>query len=67
MLGFAMWTGAYAMVGFEIVRLYVRMKKQESKTAFEPEPVEDTTGQVRRLRAKRPCHVDLTETDLRKW
>ena len=65
MLGFAMWTGAYAMVGFEIVRLYVRMKKQESNTAFEPEHVEEDVRPVRRLRAKKPGHIDLTETDLR--
>lgn len=67
MLGFAMWTGAYMLIGAEAVRIFLRMQEQNSETAFEPEPVEDTTGQVRRLRAKRPCHVDLTETDLRKW
>ena len=69
MVGFILWTWAYAMVGIEIVFTFLRMKAQEEETAYEPEPVEDTTGQVRRLMAKRPGrpgHVDLTETDLRK-
>ena len=66
MLGFIMWTGAYAAMGLEIVRIFERIFAQDRRTAFEPEQVEDTTGQVRRLRAKRPGHIDLTETDLRK-
>ena len=66
MLGFAMWTGAYMLIGAEAVRIFLRMQEQNSETAFEPEQDEDTTVQVRRLRAKRPGHIDLTETDLRK-
>lgn len=66
MLGFLMWTGAYAMLGAEVVRIFRRMQEQEIQTAFEPEPADDSAGQVRRLRAKRPGHIDLTETDLRK-
>lgn len=66
MLGFAMWTGAYMLIGAEAVRIFLRMQEQNSETAFEPEQDDDTTVQVRRLRAKRPGHIDLTETDLRK-
>lgn len=66
MLGFAMWTGAYLLIGAEAVRIFLRMQEQNSETAFEPEQDDDTTVQVRRLRAKRPGHIDLTETDLRK-
>lgn len=66
MLGFAMWTGAYMLIGAEAVRIFLRMQDQNSETAFEPEQADDTTVQVRRLRAKRPGHIDLTETDLRK-
>lgn len=66
MLGFIMWTGAYAAMGLEIVRICERIFAQDRRTAFEPEQVEDTAGQVRRLKATRPGHIDLTETDLRK-
>ena len=66
MLGFALWTGAYAMVGVEIVRIFSRMQAQDGEAAFEPEHVEEDVRPVRRLRARRPGHIDLTETDLRK-
>jgi len=65
MFGFILWTAAYAAAGLEVVRIFSRMQEQD-EAAFEPEPVEDSTGQVRRLRATRPGHIDLTETDLRK-
>lgn len=65
MFGFILWTAAYAAAGLEVVRIFSRMQEQDEE-AFEPELVEDTAGQVRRLRAKRPGHIDLAETDLRK-
>lgn len=65
MLGFAMWTGAYFMLGLEVVRIFLQMQEQETSAAFETEQAEEA-GQVRRIRACRPGHIDLTETDLRK-
>ena len=65
MFGFILWTAAYAAAGLEVVRIFSRMQEQD-EAAFEPEPVEDSTGQVRRLRATRPGHIDLAETDLRR-
>ena len=61
---FVLWTVLYAAASIVFVRLYCLIR--EPVTAFEPEQVEDTTGQVRRLRARRPGHIDLTETDLRR-
>lgn len=66
MLGFVMWSAAYAAAGFEIVRIFSRMHQaEEQAAAFEPErPAAGAS--VRRIRASRPGHIDLTETDLRK-
>ena len=61
---FVLWTVLYAAASIVFVRLYCLIR--EPVTAFEPEQVEDTHGQVRRLRARRPGHIDLTETDLRR-
>lgn len=65
MLGFAMWTGAYFMLGLEVVRIFLQMQEQETSAAFEPEQAKEA-GPVRRIRTWKPGHIDLTETDLRK-
>lgn len=61
---FILWSVIYAAASVVFVRLYCLIR--EPVTAFEPEQIQETSGQVRVLRAHRPRHIDLTETDLRK-